>query len=287
MKNFILTIFLAVGVSMNPNLEATQNVSEVPATLATSMTSPSFLSTLQDVTLKTIDSDKKLQNVEGLNVEKVRGFVVALCQQGYAELKGTDQECRSICVTAQGAIEDALTKMLNSDEVKSVKAVFLTPLPTTPLRKKGATEELTKIPFESARQYTLDMREITLRALREAGGVIIAAYSEESYEGLKSQKEQGSIQQVKIWEEECKHIRVLDVPLNIKIPGELVGALYLITDKDGNEFYLPTQGIQAKDASEGEAIWKKWLSLSHAETDGVKRSKQMINCIEQHGGEKI
>lgn len=272
---------------MNPSLEATRNVSEVPATLATSMTSPSFLSTLQDVTLESINGDKKLQTVEGLNIDQVRGFVVALCQQGYAEMKGTDQECRSICVTAQGAIEDALTKMLISGEVKSVKAVFLTPLPTTPLRKKGATEELTNIPFESARQYTLDMREITLRELRGAGGVVIVAYSGESYEGLKSQKEQGSIEQVKIWEEECKHIRVLDVPLNIKIPGELVGALYLITDKGGNEFFLPTQGIQAKDASEGEAIWKKWLSLNKSEDDGVKRSKQMIDCIEQYGSVKI
>ncbi|MCB1112209.1 MAG: hypothetical protein H7A37_03435 [Chlamydiales bacterium] len=63
--------------------------------------------------------------------------------------------------------------------------------------------------------------------------------------------------------------------------GRLFG---LITDMDGNEFYLPIHGIQAKDASGGG---QKWLTIIDAENDGVKRSKSMLKYKEKHGTENI
>lgn len=239
-----------------------------------------FLKTLKEVTLSSINGNNKLLSVNELNVKGVCDFVMDLCEDGYAKMVGTDQECRSICVTAQGAIEDALTQMLMSGEITSVKAFFLTPLPTTPLRKEGATQGLTKGFFEEARQYTLDKRENTVRELRDAGAVIMVAYSQESYEELKSKVDDGSTKQVSIWEKECKHDNVINMPLNIKVPKDLIGALYLIRDNNDNVFFLPTQGIQAADASEGKAVWKKWLSLSTAKDDeGVMRSREMMDCI--------
>lgn len=244
-----------------------------------------LMNKLQEIVLDCINNDKKLLTIQGLDVEKVRKFVSTLCNDGYAEMKGTDQECRTICVTAQGGIEEGLAKLLHSGEVKSVKAVFLTPLPTTPLRKEGVTEGLTNVFFDSARQYTLDMRENTLRNLRDAGATIIAAYSLESYEGLK--KDDANKKQIEIWERESLHERVIDVPLNKSVPEDFVGALYLITDNEGKEFYLPTQGIQAKDSPQGEAIWKKWLTLKDAENEGAERSKNMLHFINENGNGKL
>lgn len=264
---------------MSFSLEGTGFIPTAGAAGAIAETTSLFMSKFENAVLDSINSNKELLTTRGLNVAAVKAFASTLCTNGYAEMKGTDQECRSICVTAQGAIEDALTKMLYSAELESVQAIFLTPLPTTPLRKKGMTEGLTNGVFDSARQYTLDLRENTVRNLREAGGVIVAAYSKESYEELKAQEDEGSLKQVETWESECKHERVIDTPLDIKIPDELVGALYLITDNDGNKFYLPTHGIQAKDAPMGEAIWRKWLTSTDAENEGVKRSTDMLKCV--------
>lgn len=252
-----------------------------------SLHTPIFLQSLQANILNRINHDAQLQQIEGLDIEKVRTFITELFETGYAEMKGSDQECRSVCVTAQGAIEDTLSQMLLSKELQSVTAIFLTPLPTTPLRKQGPTEGLTSLPFDLARKHTLDMREVTVRKLREAGAVIVAAYSESSYKNLQAQNSIASDQQVKTWEVESKHDRVVNLPLNISIPSELVGALYLITDNEGNQYYLPTQGIQAKDAPEGEAVWKKWLCLNNDQTSGFHRAQSMLTYIQENSGRSI
>lgn len=284
MKKFILTFFLIVGAIMNLTVEAAHDISGKTIEIVSEKTSL-LMTTLQGMVLDCINNDQKLSTIDGLNVESIKNFVLILCQYGYAEVKGTDQECRSICVTAQGAIEEGLAKLLNSKEVNSVKAVFLTPLPTTPLRKEGVTEGLINVSFDSARQYTLDMRENTLRNLREAGATIIAAYSAESYNDLK--KNEVNKKQIEVWEKECQHERVVDFSLNKKVPEDLVGALYIITDKEGKEYYLATQGIQAKDSSQGEAIWKKWLTLKDSENEGAIRSNNMLYFIEENGNRKL
>lgn len=282
MKNFIFMFSITLGVMMNI-APVTGHQLKVESTEIVS--TPHFFKQFKDVVVASINSNETLMREKDIDVEKVREFASTLCENGYAEMKGTDQACRSVCVTAQGAIEDGLTCMLNSGEVKSVVAFFLTPLPATPLRKKGTTENLSSETFDSGRQYTLDLRENTVRALREVGGVIIAAYSKESYETARAIEE--NAEQFKIWDVEKEHVRVTDWPLDSDIPKELVGALYLITDKDDHQFYLPTQGVQAKDAGGGEAVWKKWLSLSHLENEGVTRATEMTTFIGEHGGQKV
>jgi len=259
-------IFLALTLSMSVNLNAKS----------------SFIGAFQKAILESVHNDKELQKVEGLDTEKVCQFITTLCEEGYAEIRGTDQQCRSICVTAQGAIEDALTQMLLLEEIFSVEALFFTPLPTTPLRKKGRTEGLSSVPFEPARQYTLNMREHTLRSLRDAGATVIAAYSKDAYNTLKAKNDEGSLEQVENWEKESAHPQVMDFPIEEKIPQELVGALYIITDNQGNQFYLPTQGIQAKDAAEGQSIWKKWLTTVHAENEGTDRANKIFDYLEKN-----
>lgn len=230
--------------------------------------------------LDCIAKDTQLGDLQYLDVEKLESYVTSLCNHGYAEVNGSDQECRSVCVIAQGAIENALTRMLQSGEVSHVTAFFLTPLPTTPLRKNGDTANLSSVYFEPARQYTLDMREHTLRALRDAGALIIAAYSQTTYDALKENEDLGSQQQVMNWETERQHQFVFDIPLNRAIPKELIGALYIIADQSGDVFFLPVQAIQAKSASDGESTWKKWLcQSSEHELVGTKHAINMFRTI--------
>lgn len=241
----------------------------------TTLFSCSFAQLLEQGAINEIRSDQEIQN-RGIETESVIAFVTELCQEGYAGVEGSDLECRSICVTAQGAIEEALAKLLETKQIQSVIALFVTPLPTTPLRKENETLGLSNIPFEPARQYTLDMRESTLRHLRDSGAQIIAVYSKERYEELKGLSDEGSIKQVRVWEKERKHPQVFGLPID-HVPQELVGACYLITDASGFQYYLPTQGIQAKDAGKEKAIWKKWLFPKNKVCEGQHRAEQMFN----------
>ncbi len=136
---------------------------------------------------------------------------------------------------------------------------------------------LSSVYFEPARKYTLDMREHTLRALREAGSLILAAYSQEAYDTLVENQDSGSQEQVRTWEIERQHPFVCDIPLNKDIPEELIGALYIIADQSGKMYYLPVQAIQAQNASEGTAVWKKWLCrTSDDELEGTIHALQML-----------
>ncbi|MEX0962044.1 MAG: hypothetical protein WDZ28_04215 [Simkaniaceae bacterium] len=218
-----------------------------------------------------------------INVSAVQTFLSTLCREGYAEVEGLDTECRSICVTAQGAIEEALAHLLKKGTIRKVDAIFLTPLPTTPLRKKGQTTGLSSETFDPARAYTLDMREVSLRVLRKAHATIHVAYSKDAFERLKSSESEDSLKQIKIWEKEKKHPYVMDAPLSVDIPSELVGALYLIEDSNKERFILTTHGIQAKDAPNGFAIWKKWFSPASEKGEGYHRALQMMNFIFENG----
>ncbi|GAB4235986.1 MAG: hypothetical protein Tsb0021_15660 [Chlamydiales bacterium] len=228
-------------------------------TLATATQSLAFPEQLEMHIMQILEQELDSHPVEGIPLDQVKSYILSLTQEGLAEMRGRDKECRSVCVTAQGGIEVALKQMLESGEVKEVSCIFLTPLPTTPLRKRGDTANLSSVPFEAARQYTLDRREFSLRELRDAGATVTVAYSREKYEELKKSSSEGDQEQVKIWEEEKQHPNVVDTPLDTLIPSELVGALYIIHHNEGL-FYLPTQGIQAHNASEATAIWRMWLS---------------------------
>lgn len=240
----------------------------------------SFGKVFEAAVLDCINSNQGILAEKGIPVDQVRTFATHLFTNGYEEIRGSDAECRAVAVVVQGAIEQALAKMLHSGEIKDVNAVFLTPLPVTPLRKKGDTAGLTKQPFEEGRKYTLDMRENTVRDLREAGATITAAYSKESLEAL--QNEEGSAEQIAIWNQERAHPNVKEIPLKSTVEKEIVGALYVIIDKDNHSFYLPTQGIQARDASDGESVWKKWFTLVDAKNPGMERSEAMLSFIENH-----
>ncbi len=240
---------------------------------------PAFSNNFKQAVLACIDQSEEAMVEKQVAVDKVRAFAEDLFDSGFAEVKGTDLECRSICVTVQGGIELALAKMLQEGALRCVHATFLTPLPTTPLRKKGDTKELASSEFDPARQYTLDMRENTVRALRDAGGILAVGYSKEAYEALKNDTSDASKEQVANWEAERLQSCVIDYPLDTAIPKDLIGAVYMITDASGQAYFLPTQGIQAKDAAEGEATWKKWFSLTSYQGEGTVRANAMLRAL--------
>jgi hypothetical protein len=245
-----------------------------------------FRKTLRDVILQSIFCQANCNHIENFEFDKVRKFIIELCDKGDAQIEGPDKECRFVYGTTQGAIEDALTKLLVFGEIQSVKTIILAPLPTTPLRKEGNTKNISKIPFDKPCQHTVDMREHTLRSLRSAGSPIIAAYSSLRFETWKKANLEGTKEQLKTWTKEKKHPLVIDMPLNVPVPQEMVGALYLITDKNGNHFYLPTSGVQPSDAGP-DALWEMWLSDGNNSSVGTKRAQSMLLFIEQHGGKKI
>lgn len=233
-----------------------------------------FMTTLISLSMHLIGNDELLDKTSA-NKEEMGKFLNSL-HSGFAEKLGEDKDCRSVCVTVQGALEEGITVLLKNGELTKAKAVFLTPLPCTPLRKKG-TQVNTGEEFDPPRQYTLDKRENTVRALRKAGGEIVVAYVGEEYEKLKMKEDPISKQEVMVWESERAQIHTQEIVLK-EHPGTLVGALYLLEDKNGGKYYLVTQGIQAHEAKPGE--WRKWFCLAADEThSGFRRAKEMLNFI--------
>ncbi len=87
------------------------------STFRTIEATESFPQILKYNVLDCIKMDTQLENIQNLDIEKINTYITTLCDQGYAEVTGTDQECRAVCVIAQGAIEQTLAKMLRSGEV--------------------------------------------------------------------------------------------------------------------------------------------------------------------------
>ncbi len=236
-----------------------------------------------------INADERLKTVASEYFANMHDFIDAMEKKGLAEMEGTDTNCRAVCVSVQGAIEEVIAKQLQSGELKAAKAVFLTPLPCTPLRKSGETKGLSSEAFEPARQYTLDKREETVRVMMKHGCLVVPAYSKEEFEKFVSGAESSSdkANQVGIYKTAQAEFgqSLQDVQLQGKVPEELVGALYLLTDKEGNHYYLATQGVQALHAK--PALWKKWLGYEGQSSAAEERAKKMLEWIESTGGPAI
>ncbi|EPP34829.1 hypothetical protein CP10139811_0483 [Chlamydia ibidis] len=241
--------------------------------------SPPTIQNLEHVSLKYMDSNEDKLSSEGINVNRVKAMIINLCTYGYEEQFGNDQLCRSICVSLQGILESSLAKMLSLGQLESVDAIFLTPLPITPLRKHGATTNLSDRIFERSCQFTLDLREITIRQLRDAGGKLIIAYSLDTYHLLKSCTDIGSQEQVSIWEKEKLHDNIMDIPLVTDIPKDIIGAIYIIKDRE-REYCIVMQAVQSKSTLTHDTFtWKIWLSQSNEKNPGTDQAIRMLAFI--------
>lgn len=217
--------------------------------------------------------------------EDLPKFLERLGTHGFAEKEGKDVDCRAVCVTAQAGLEVALEQMLRSGRISELQVIILTPLPCTPLRNEA--KEIDFSVTLTSTQYTVEKRANTVRDMRAAGATIIAAYSRQKYEELKAQENPKFKKEVEVYEKEKSHPNVIDMPLSSLVPAHLVGALYLIKDRSGNNYILATQGIQVQDAAPGIEKWAKWLSVQGTNESTDLRAQEMVDFISQNDGAVI
>lgn len=223
-----------------------------------------------------IYTHQKTKEVQSNHLNDIDAYINGL-SKGYACISGSDAHCRPVAVTVQGAMEKRLAELLCSGEIHKVSARFLTPEPATPFRKNGHTLGLS-VNFNESQQYTLDLREHTVRALRDQGAWIHVAYSASKYQKLKEANDMQG--QVEIFEKEKKHPQIIVYSLSQDIPAELVGAVYEFFDKNNEQWIIATQGIQAKDASPGE--WKMWMEPAAFQGPGLNRIFNVKNFIDHN-----
>lgn len=194
--------------------------------------------------------------------ESIVHHVKALFSNGETHLIAEDERCRPIFVTFQAYLEEMLSRRLSSGELNDVKAYFLTPSPCTPLCKKGHASFIPEsVQNDPARLYTVEKREVTLRNLMSLNGQVVSAYPLPEYGGLDKGAEA-----LEIFEEvknEYKD-RLVDQKLAQAVPQDLVGAVYVFTDRCGESFTLTLQATQVHSADEESlSKWELLFSSNH------------------------
>jgi len=199
---------------------------------------------------------------------------------GVASIKGDSDLCRGVCVSIQAAIEGLLAQRLRSGELTQVTAYFLTGLPCTPLRTSQQNVDThQKAEWKS---WTVNVRTNTLRELRDGGAKIVVSYCKTEYQDF--QKSPNNKEACTTYESEKSNTSIQDCPLNVQIPKDLIGAVYLFTDKQGTTTYqIATQGIQIQHHGEvPEEDWKKWIGVQGTNSPVNQRCQEVLNFIEQN-----
>lgn len=200
-------------------------------------------------------------------------------KQGIATIEDQPDLCRAVNVPIQAAFETLLCDMLTRGDVKKAKAIFLTPLPCTPLRTP-----LQNIDTENSaewKKWTVDIRTQTVRNLRDAGLKIQAYYSNDDYQALPGQSVKGK-SEFDTYEKEKKIEGTIDLPLAASIPKDLVGAVYFFTDANGNCYVLATQGIQIQNhGNTPRECWKMWFGAED-NPEIVGRTQEVATFLRKH-----
>lgn len=201
---------------------------------------------------------------------------------------GTDHLCRPVCVTVQGALEKVLADMKKSGDVIDLSAVYITPLPATPLRSSPIVPFVQEnLGLQSA--YSVTLRQNTVREMRTNGGRVFCVYSLHRYntdlkskalEQLENKDVDQEFNQLAIYLNELNHHNTFDIPLNRFDLGGYVGAIYCITTSENQKYYMITEGTQVQDAGkEGLKMWRH--SLIPHRFHGHERMKRIESIIRE------
>jgi hypothetical protein len=197
---------------------------------------------------------------------------------GVATIEDQGDICRAANVPIQAAFEHILSKKLTEGKLRQCKVLFLTGLPCTPLRTP--MQKIDKNINIEWKKWTVDVRTQTVRELRYKGATVFVSYSAEDYKKL-SESAKGQIE-FNTYEAEKNVPNTEDFPLSSAIPKELIGALYLFSDQEGNNYALATQGIQIQHHGETpKERWKMWFgTVGTPEVD--TRAQEMLDFVDNN-----
>jgi hypothetical protein len=200
--------------------------------------------------------------------------------QGVGVIEDQPDTCRAVCVSIQAAFENLLARKLKSGEIKDVGVLFLTPLPCTPLRNPLQTIDTSK-EVTDWKKWTVDIRTQTVRNLRDAGAHLFIAYCEAEYQAHATKSEAAKVECENYALEREKHKSNMDdIPLSNPVSPELVGAIYVFSDQQGNTYTITTQGVQIQNHGETKKeCWKKWFGAIKCNPQGDIHIQQMIDFI--------
>lgn len=201
-------------------------------------------------------------------------------RRGIAIIEAQADLCLAVNVSVQAAFEKLLSTLLITGDVTEARVLFLSELPCSSL-----STPLQKIDNEKKaewKKWSVDIRTESVRTLKENCGPITVCYSKIDYQALSTQSPNGQLQFNTYEEEKLKKTTITDLPLPIAIPKELVGALYLFTDSNGNCYILATQSnqIQNHDTTTKEC-WKMWLGPA-SDPQINARAQEMMNFVKPY-----
>lgn len=202
--------------------------------------------------------------------------------QGRGVIEDQPDTCRAVCVSIQAAFENLLAKKLKSGEIKDVGVLFLTPLPCTPLRNPLQAIDTSK-EVADWKKWTVDIRTQTVRNLRDAGAQLFISYCEAEYQAHATKSDAAKAEcENYVSEREKNKSNVNDIPLSKPVPSELIGAIYVFSDPQGNTYTMATQGVQIQNHGETKKeCWKKWFGAlqHHSHPEGDDHVRLMIDFI--------
>lgn len=260
-------------------------------TVAPTANQTTYLNNLCESFHQEINRDQPPTTLSAAHKEANEQMIDDLKKSGHTKISGTAAECHVPAVSVQGAFEEYLANALRQKTIKSLEVACVTPLPSLPLRTKIADGH-TSESFDTARQYTLDKRERTIRKMLDAGAVVRISYSFMKYEELKQKTDQESTDQVTTYSSEVAKYhesresgRLLDRPFDDrpednkpskkKIPEDLTGTSYRITDLKDNVYFISTNEIPATNVQPGE--WEKWMAPGGIGSRAEERALAMFN----------
>lgn len=230
----------------------------------------------------TVFSDSELDNNVKADIAKMA--IAPLRKSSEIQIAGDDSITRPIAVSFQKAFEQSVLTMVDEEQITEVTAIIHTKKPTTPLcNPRGEALPQTMHPdmhCDPKRCKTIQDRTVTLREMASRGKPLdlYVAYLEGGLE-KRSPAEQ------KIYQQEIsnpKNVSLHDSPLTCsEMPGEIVGASYILKTSRGNTLYFGNNGIQAIDGK-GNTDWHYWFgNLKDAPVN--KRYKQVVEYLQGCG----
>ncbi|MCW7551225.1 hypothetical protein NX722_00840 [Endozoicomonas gorgoniicola] len=228
-----------------------------------------------------ISSDSELNANVKTSID--RQAISPLRKTSEIQISGADTVSRPVAVSFQKAFEQSLVNMINESKITQVTAIIHTRQPTTPLCNSPGKVLAKTLPpsmmSDTARRKTIEDRTITLR--RMAKQPEIDLYVAYIHNGLnKRSLEEQAIYRSEVSNPENTSLHDSEMACD-EMPGDIVGASYVITTRQGHRLYFGNNGVQAIDGT-GNTLWRYWFGgLDNATVN--TRYKEVMDYLRKCG----
>lgn len=203
--------------------------------------------------LRTIEHADEIPGFQAQEFQAIKPKLLdcwtALANDGYYEVTGPDGEARPIFVSLQGIIEHVLSSQLNKS-VYNLQAIIHTPMPATPLCTNGeiSPELMSKeAEHDPLRVFTVKTRSTIVRDFLHQGGKLTVAYPAE---GMNKRTAEQQIIYSEVLQAYPRE-QLVDLRLNCQsMDRDMIGALYLFEDAQGNQKVFAISIPQVNDTQE-------------------------------------